>query len=69
MGRPKGKRTERDDVSAKIDRAIVSKVKLIAAHRGMTAAELLGEILGAPVDRAYAAMLRELDAKGKGGAQ
>lgn len=62
-GRPKG---DRDDVSTKISRSIMGKAKLIAAHRGTTAAELLSEMLEAPIDRAYAAMLRELDTKGAG---
>lgn len=61
MGRPT---TDRDDVSAKIDRAIMSKAKLIAADRGVTAAQLLSELLAGPIDRAYAEMLRRLDAKG-----
>jgi hypothetical protein len=65
MGRPKGKRTERDDTTVKIARSLASKAKLVAAHRGMPAAELLSGMLKAPIDRAYAAMLRELDAKGE----
>jgi hypothetical protein len=64
MGRPKGKRTERDDASVKIARALASKAKLVAAHRGIPAAELLSGMLESPIDRAYASMLRELDAKG-----
>ena len=57
-GRPKG---DRNDVS-KIDRAIMAKVKAIATDRGMSAAGY-DELLETPVDRAYAAMLRKLDAK------
>jgi hypothetical protein len=64
MGRPKGKRSERDDASVKIARALASKAKLVAAHRGIPAAELLSEMLESPIDRAYAAMLRELDTRG-----
>lgn len=60
MGRPT---TDRDDVSAKIDRAIMAKAKLIAADRGVTAAQLLSELLRGPVDRAYAEMLRKLEPK------
>jgi hypothetical protein len=52
-------------VSVKIARSLASKAKLVAAHRGIPAAELLSSMLEAPIDRAYAAMLRELDAKGE----
>jgi hypothetical protein len=60
-GRPK--RSERDDVTVKLDRALVAKAKLIAAHRGSNVAELLSELLRAPIDRAYAQMVRELEAE------
>jgi hypothetical protein len=63
MGRPKGKRSDRDDVSVKIARSLASKAKLVAAHRGVPAAALLSGMLEGPIDRAYAAMLRELDAR------
>jgi hypothetical protein len=58
----KGKRSEREDVAVKIDRALVGKARLIATHRGVSVAELLSEMLRAPVDKAYAVMLRELEA-------
>jgi hypothetical protein len=61
-GRPK---SDRDDVSAKIDRSLVSKAKLLAAHRGVSAAEVISELLQAPLDRAYAQMLRELEGGSK----
>lgn len=64
MARPKGKRSERDDVAVKVDRTIVGKARLIATHRGTSVAELLSELLSGPVDKAYAQMLRELEAKG-----
>lgn len=57
-GRPQ---SERDDVATKIDRSIVSKAKLIAAHRGTSAAALMSELLQRPIDQAYAHMLRELE--------
>jgi hypothetical protein len=60
-GRPK--RSERDDVTVKVDRTLVGKAKLIATHRGISVAELLTEMLLAPVDRAYAQMLRDLEVK------
>jgi hypothetical protein len=57
-GRP---RTERDDVTVKLDRAIVGKAKAVARHKGTTVAEMLSEILRVPVNKSYAAMLRELE--------
>ena len=63
MGRPKGKRTERDDVTTKAERAIISKARLVAAHRGVNLAELVSDILRPAVDKAYALMLRELESK------
>jgi hypothetical protein len=63
MARVKGKRTDRDDVAVKIDRKIVGKARLIATHLGISVAELLSEMLHAPMDKAYGVMLRELDPK------
>jgi reverse gyrase len=62
VGRP---RTDADNVTVKIDRSLTMKAKLIASHRGVSAADLLNELLQVPVDRAYAQMLRELDSSGK----
>jgi hypothetical protein len=63
-GRPK--RSERDDVTVKVDRTLVGKAKLIATHQGIPVAELLTELLRAPIDKAYAQMLRDLESKGGG---
>jgi hypothetical protein len=60
LGRPE---SGRDDVSAKIDRAVVGKAKMIATHEGISAAELLTEILRGPIDKRYAQMLRTLERK------
>lgn len=57
-GRPKG---ERDDVVVRLPRPLASKAKAIAKERGITVAEVLEEILQAPLSRAYATMLRKLD--------
>lgn len=64
-GRPWDGSDERQPtaVTVKLDRALVGKAKLIATHRGIAAAELLSELLRVPIDRAYAQMLRELEAK------
>jgi hypothetical protein len=59
-GRPK--ESERDDVTVKLDRKLVGKSKLVATHRGVSVAELLSGLLEGPVDRAYAQMLRDLEA-------
>ena len=63
VARPRGrpKRSEREDVSVKVDQRIVGKAKLIARHRGVPLAELLSDLLESPVDRAYLQMLRELE--------
>jgi hypothetical protein len=62
-GRPK---SDRDDVSVKVERALISKAKLIAAHQGITTAELVSELLREPIDRAYVKMLRELESGSQG---
>jgi hypothetical protein len=61
-GRPK--RSERDDVTTKIDRYLVGKAHLIAKDRGISLAELLSEMLRAPVEKAYAQLVRSMDQKG-----
>lgn len=63
MAKPKGrpKRSERDDVTVKINRALVGKAKLVATHWGMTVAELLSGLLQGPVDKVYSEMLQELE--------
>ena len=62
-GRPRG---DRDDVSVKLERAIVNKARLIAAHEGIPGgiAELLSEILRGPIDKRYAKMVHDLDRAG-----
>lgn len=65
MARPKGrpKKSERDDVSVKLDRSIVGMAKVIATSRGIPLAELLSEILDGPISRAYAVRMQELKDK------
>lgn len=60
-GRPK--RSERDDVPVRVDRPLVSMAKAIATRRGTSAAEVISDLLKEPLERAYAAMLRELEGK------
>lgn len=66
MSRPKGrpKRSDRDDVTVKIDRTVKGKAEKVATHLGKPLAEVLSEMLRAPVDRAYLRMLRDLEEKG-----
>jgi hypothetical protein len=59
-GRPK---TDRDEVTVKLSRALAGKAKAVALHRGITVGEFLGETFGAGIDRAYAQMLRELEGR------
>ena len=68
MARPKGRpKTDRDDVSVKVDRSIANKAKLIVAHEGISGgiAALLTEILQGPIDRRYLKMLHELEKETK----
>ena len=66
MKKPKGrpKLSERNDVTVKLDRALVSKAKIVAGHQGIPVAELLTDLLGPPLDRAYLQMVRELEGGG-----
>lgn len=64
-GRGRPKTSERDDATVKMDRTLLGKAKLIATHKGIPVAQLLSELLQAPVDKAYAQMLRDLEGKPK----
>ncbi len=68
MGKQRGrpKRSERDDGTVRIDKHLIARAKVLAGHKGISVAELLSEMLGGPIDRAYAQMVRELDQKGGG---
>jgi hypothetical protein len=59
------KKSQRNDVVVKVDRAIVGKAKMIATHRGISVAEMLTDAARPAIDRAYAQMLRELDGTAK----
>jgi hypothetical protein len=58
-GRPKS--SERDDVTVKIDRGIVSKAKMIASARSVPLAEYLSELLRSPVIRDFAKEMRRIE--------
>jgi hypothetical protein len=59
-GRPKG---ERDDAVIRVERSLASKAKAIANHRGVTVAAVASELLRGPINKAYAQMLKELEAE------
>lgn len=62
MGRPKGrpKKSERDDIVVKVDRAVVSQARRIAEFKGITVAEVISEAARANVAKAFLSMLRDL---------
>ena len=63
-GRP---RTGRDEVPIKIDRMLASRLKTIASYRGVPLGELLTELAGKAVERAYLKMVKEMESKSKDG--
>jgi hypothetical protein len=65
VAKPKGrpKRSERDDTTVKLSRALVLKAKIVATQRGISVAELLSELLQGPLDRAYDQALKDLGGK------
>lgn len=67
MGRPKGRprKSERDDIAARVDRAIVTQAKAIASFYGLTVAEVISETVREPMGRYYARMLREAEGGAK----
>lgn len=60
-GRP---RSGRDDVTAKIDRGVLMKAKIVASAKKMTLAEYLTETLQSHVERDWAKVVRKIDDKG-----
>ena len=60
-GRPRG---DRDDVTVKIDRKLATMAKVVAGKRGISSAEMLSEMLKAPLTKAYAQLVRELGEEG-----
>ena len=60
MGRPKT--SERDDGTARIDRAILAKAQMVAKGRNISVAEYLSGVLQAPVDRDFLREMKKLSA-------
>jgi hypothetical protein len=48
-----------------MDRIIVHRAKVVAAHRGVSVAELLSELVRGPVDDAFSDMARQMMAADK----
>ena len=66
MAKKKGRPpTDRDDVSVRIDRILNRKAKELAAHQGVSVAELLSELLRAPIEKAWGVMLRDTEAESR----
>jgi len=63
-GRPK---SGRDDVTAKIDRGLMMKAKIVASAKKITLAEYLSETLQAHVERDWTKVIRKIDEKGTKG--
>jgi hypothetical protein len=67
MGRPK---SDRDDVTVKVDRRLVVQARTVAGFRGLSVADLLSRLLEEPLRQAYAEMVRDMPPTGppkKGG--
>lgn len=56
-GRPR--RSERDDVTVKVDRTLVGRLKTIAVYRGVPLAELISEALRTPTAKMWNEMVRD----------
>ncbi len=63
-GRPK--RSERDDVTVKVDRTIVGRAKTLATYHGVSVAELISDALRAPLAKMWHEMVRESDREANG---
>lgn len=59
-GRPK---TDRDDVTIRVSRSVAGKLKLLAGSEGKTVGEVVDELLGPPLDKAYVQLMRKLEDK------
>ena len=67
MGKSRAKGVEapqRDEVSAKVDRSLVHKAKVIAAHRGVTVGEVLTDALRPAMESQYRQLVNSLAQSG-----
>ena len=63
-GRPS---TGRNDAPVKMERALTTMAKAIADAKGITVAEVVSDLIRAPMNRAYNQMLEETKLKGAEG--
>jgi uncharacterized protein (DUF4415 family) len=63
MGRPKT--SQRDDATARIDRAVLAKMQMVAKARNTTVAEYLTELVRSQVDRDLLKEMKKLESDQK----
>jgi hypothetical protein len=56
----------RDDVTIRIDRKLAGMVRFVAGRKGLSSAQVLGEILKAPLTRLYSEIARDLETEIRG---
>ena len=64
-GRPPSGKPSNEGKPTRLDPAVVTMARAIAASRGVAMSEYLSGLLRGPVGRDYAAMLRELEKGGE----
>ncbi len=66
MAKPRGrpKMSERDDGVVKMSRKFISMAKAIATRRAVPVGQVMDELCGGTIDRAYITMLRESGPQG-----
>jgi hypothetical protein len=67
VGRPKSQHVRGEGKPVRIDPNLVGKAKLIASRRNLELGPYLSKLLEAPINRDYAAVLRELAKLEEGG--
>jgi hypothetical protein len=58
-GRPAGKVSDRDDITAKVDRALVDMARAVALDEKIPIAQILSECAADPLRRRYEAVIRK----------
>jgi hypothetical protein len=61
-GRPR--KSERNDMTVRIERRLATMLKSLAEYHGIAAAELLSGYARPAIERAFAQMMQELEKKG-----
>jgi hypothetical protein len=60
VGRPKSQNPRGEGRQVRLDPDIVAKAKMVATRKGLEVGPYLSTLLEAPINREYAALLREL---------